>query len=236
MATVPYDISTFAVGDQVSGDIIFNHLSTRTITITTIDGWVETNPSENITGTMTKNGTTVTGSSVLIETDGTVTVTFSSPLTLVSGDLLRIVLNADASLPTTKVAGVAISMTGTIETSNEDNRYDVSFYLEGLIPAGKTVAGSVIPRQINLHTTDFYVQKSVNQSATSIIFLVRKNGVQVGTITLNSNGTKFLVLNQNPLNLADGDILTIFAPGASTHIDATLADVSITIKGFLGLG
>lgn len=236
MAVVPYDISTFAVGEQITGDIIFNHLATRQITITDIDGWVETNPSEVVTGTMSIDGVAVVGSSVSIGTDGTVTVSFSSPLTISPGELLRIVLNADAATPSTKVAGVAISMTSTIVTDNEDSRYDVAFYLESKIPAGVTVAGCIIPRQINLRSTDFYVQKSVNQTATSVIFLLRKNGVQVGTLLLSSTGGDVLTLTSNPLNLADGDILTIFAPGSNEYIDSTLSDVSISIKGFLGQG
>lgn len=235
--TVPYDLSSFAVGEQEASDIIFNFLSAREITLTEASGWVETNPSEIVTGTMTIDGVEVTGSVVSIGTDGTVTVTFPNPTTLSDGELLKIVLNSDADDPATKVGGVCITFKGTIETDHDDPRYDISFFIEGNIPSNRTVAAAIIQRQINIVNTGFHFKKNTEQQSSLVTFSIRNNGTQIGSITSSTGGATTLILNTSPYNFAEGDVFSIFAPGAEDDfIDTTLADVSVTFKGFLGLG
>ena len=236
MAVVPYDLCSFAVGDQTENDIIFTFMASREITLTDASGWVEGNPSEDITATLTIDGVDVADSSILIETDGTVTVTFTSPLVISAGEVMKIVLNADADVAT-QVRGVAITFTGTIVTENEDPRYDISFYLEGNIPSNRTIAAAIIPRQMRIESTGFQIKKNTEQQAASLVFFIYKNGVQIGSISSSSSGPVSLLMNSSTTNFEAGDILSIFAPGAEDDfIDTSLADVSVTFKGFLGLG
>jgi effector-binding domain-containing protein len=236
MPVVPYDLCSFAVGDQTEDDIIFTFMASREITLTDANGWVEGNPSEDITATFTVDGVEVTGSSVLIETDGTVTIIFASPLVISAGEVMKIILNADADVAT-QVRGVAVTFTGTIITDNEDPRYDISFYLEGKIPANRTIAAAIIPRQMHVESTGFQIKKNTEQQTASLVFFIYKNGVQIGSISSSSSGPVSLLMNSSTTNFEEGDILSIFAPGADGElIDNSLADVSITFKGFLGAG
>ena len=50
MATLAYDLNTFALKDATSGIVIFNHVATREIDLTGVAyGWVETAPSVDVT-------------------------------------------------------------------------------------------------------------------------------------------------------------------------------------------
>ena len=156
MPTLPYDLSTFAVKDCTSGIVVFNHLSSRDITITEGLGWVETPPSADVTAAINLNGTPIAGAGITITSGGVVTVTIPNPTTLNPGDHLQAVMNADADIPVTKASGVAVSFVAT-ESSDcyDDSRYDVAWYIEGLIPGGRAIAALVVPRQMHILDNEF---------------------------------------------------------------------------------
>lgn len=237
MSTLAYDISTFALKNAVAGVIIFNHLATREVVITSGYGWVETPPSADVNATFHVNGVEVSGAGVLIETDGTVTVTVPNPLTLDPGEHLQATMDADASVPVTKASGVAITLVAT-EGSDcySDNRYDVGFYIEGLIPAGRTVAAAVVPRQLHIKS-DVSWGTVITNATTLVSFEVRKNGSSIGSLVVQPNGAVVFMLTNGVQNFVAGDLLSIFAPGTlGQYVDATLQDLSVTFKGFLGPG
>jgi hypothetical protein len=235
MATVPYDICSFAVDDQGTGDIVFTFLASREITIEEGIGWVEVNPSEEIEATIYVDDVAVAGSSVVVGTDGTVTITIPSGFSLSPGEVIDIILDNGDGLAT-PLRGLGITLKATIETDNEDPRYDVSFFIEGRIPGNRTIAASVIPRQINIHSTGFQVKKNTEQLTGTLVFFIRKNGVQIGTISSSSSGPVSLIMNTSVTNFEEGDVFSIFAPGSDDELmDESLADISITFKGFIGV-
>ena len=237
MATLPYDLTTFALKDCTSGVIIFNHLATREIVITEGMGWVETAPSEDVTAAINLNGSPISGASITITSGGVVTVVIPNPTTINAGDLLQAVMNADADVPATKAAGVAVTFVAT-EGSDcyEDNRYDLGCYIEGTVPAGRTLTAIVIPRQMHILDNEFWGTTDTN-ATNNITLDVRKNGSSIGSIVVQNNGAVVFMISMGVQNFVKGDILSIFSPGTlGTDVDTTLQDLSFTIKAFLGPG
>ena len=237
MSTLAYDLSTFALKDCTSGVVIFNHLATREIVITEGLGWVETSPSADVTAAVNINGSPISGASITVSSGGVVTVTIPNPTTLNPGDQMQAVMNADASVPATKASGIAVTFVATEGTDcYEDNRYDMGYYIEGLIPAGRTVAAAVIPRQLHVLDTGFQGTQAVN-ATNNIVLDVRKNGSSIGSIVAQNNGATTFMLTNSLHNFVKGDVLSIFAPGSlGGNLDTSLSDLSVTLKGFLGPG
>ncbi len=231
----PYDISTYAVNEQGSNGLVFNFLSSRTVIFSDARGWVEIAPSQTVTATLYKNGVAVSGSSISIDTAGVVTITAPFPITIVPGDRLTIRMNADADLPATKVAGVAFTFFGEeqVET-DEDDRYDVSFFIQGKLPAGRRVAAAPVVRCFDITDRDSWVERASEASVLLLTFILEKNRLQIGVLVLEANKRWKVHLDGDVVNFDVGDVFSILSPGISGEfVDETLADMSVTFKGFL---
>lgn len=109
--------------------------------------------------------------------------------------------------------------------------YDVSTYI-----ADKRPSGAVAFRHNFTKAVDFAANFALSESdavvaaTASAVFLVKKNGTQVGTLTFAASGTvgTFATTGGTAKSFVAGDILEITAP---TPQDATLSGVSITLAG-----
>jgi hypothetical protein len=109
--------------------------------------------------------------------------------------------------------------------------YDVSMYI-----ADKRPSGAVAFRHNFTKAVDFAANFALSESdavvaaTASAVFLVKKNGTQVGTLTFAAAGTvgTFATSGGAAVSFVVGDILEITAP---TPQDATLSGVSITLAG-----
>lgn len=238
MADFPYDLNTYALPEQDTlGDVLFNHLSTRDISLSELAGWVEVAPSEIVTGSLYINAVDQ-GTGISISAGGVVTNDIVFPIVLAPDDSIQILADANAATPATKVKGLALTFVGK-ETSDcyEDSRYDFGTFIEGRTPAGRTIAALTVPRQLHLVDDEHWVTTDTNP-ATTVNFSLRKNGTQFGSIIINTSGASVLLMNTAVENFAKGDVISILAPGSEPNfVDAgTMQDLSITLKGFLGQG
>ena len=231
----PYDLSTYAIDEEGIGGIIFNFLSPRNVTLTDLKGWVERAPSADISGSLYLNGSIVSGVTVSISSGGVVSSNFTG-LSLSQGDTLRITLNSNADTGT-RVRGTSIVFVGTEDDDLDiDQRYDVGFFINGIIPAGRVVAACVVPRNFYISGSRVELEAATNPSVFPQNFLIYKNDSQVGTITISSNGYTFNLINGNE-NFVTDDVLKIITPGTiGQFIDDDLQDLSITFEGYLGSG
>lgn len=106
-------------------------------------------------------------------------------------------------------------------------RYDVSFYLQGLMLDGESLFQLVLSQPVVFqNSTDrtYYAKAGTAATATTVLTL-KKNGTQFGTITWASSGTDGTFSIPGDTSFVAGDLFTIVAPGTA---DATLANVALT--------
>jgi hypothetical protein len=109
--------------------------------------------------------------------------------------------------------------------------YDVPTYI-----ADKRPAGAVAFRHTFTKAVDFAANFALSDAdalaaaTASAVFLIKKNGTQVGTLTFAASGTTgtFASTGGTAVSFVVGDILEIVAPNPQ---DATLLGVSITLAG-----
>lgn len=113
--------------------------------------------------------------------------------------------------------------------------YDMAFYISGAMidSTGSATVGSFIAsRAITIPSgATGSVAKSAVASTGTAIYDIKKNGSAAGTITFTSSATGVFAA-ASPISLAAGDVLTIVNPAS---LDATIADISVTIIGYAAL-
>lgn len=99
--------------------------------------------------------------------------------------------------------------------------------------AGKPSASEIVLRTAFVEGVDFSVNLSgsVGTSETAAtaatVFTLKKNGTSFGTVTFTGSTGAFVAASAT--SFTSGDVLSVHAP---TSPDSTLADISITLKGF----
>lgn len=238
MADFPYDLNTYSIPElDTLNDVMFNHVSSREITLSELFGWVENNPSDTVTGSLYLNGVDQ-GTGISVSSSGVVTNDIVFPILLVPGDQLQILADANAATVVTSILGLSITFVG--KESNDcyvDNRYDFGVYLEGRVPAGRVIAALTVPRQLHIVSDEHWVATDTNPAAT-VNFSIRKNGVQFASVIINTLGGSSFIMTNPVENFAKGDVISILAPGSiPDFVDAgVMQDLSITLKGFCGIG
>jgi hypothetical protein len=113
--------------------------------------------------------------------------------------------------------------------TGEGLAYDVGLFCEGRPEAGETVLRFVVVRAFEL-AASLTGSRAHAEVATSapVVFSVRKNGVQFGTVNFAGASQTATFTAAAPTALAVGDRLTVVAPFTQ---DPALADVSITLAG-----
>lgn len=233
----PYDLNTYSIPElDTAGDVMFNHLASRTIILSEMNGWVENNPSEAITGSLYINGVDQ-GTGISISTGGVVTNNISFPFTLNSGDHIQILADSVAGTATTSVEGLAVTFVGTEAMGPEDKRYDYAFFVEGKIPAGRTIAAIAVPRQMYIDSDEHWANVVINPSA-NITLTLNKNGSPFGSLIISTTGVSTLLMTNTVENFAEDDVISIFTPGTpGTFVDGgVVQDLTVTFKGFCGIG
>ncbi|AGH31476.1 hypothetical protein LOKG_00040 [Loktanella phage pCB2051-A] len=108
--------------------------------------------------------------------------------------------------------------------------YDITHFFAGKFAADEVVQQHIVSRAFSLPGTlaGSQVAAATPASATYVLNL-RKNGASFANITFNTGGG-IAITSASGATFAIGDVLSIVAP---TTPDATLADVSLTLKGKL---
>lgn len=101
----------------------------------------------------------------------------------------------------------------------------LSVFCSGKPAASEVIGGGVSPYTMTLSAANS-LAKSLVAATASTTFTIRKNGTQVGTIVFSAAGTVGVFTITTPA-VALADYVTVHAPATP---DATLADISITLK------
>lgn len=105
--------------------------------------------------------------------------------------------------------------------------YDISFWAAGLMENNETLFGIIAVRDFTIPVGLPNAQAVAGTAANAeTVVTLKKNGVQIGTITWAAAGTSGTFSVPGTVTFSAGDVLTIKAPVSA---DTTLKDVTITI-------
>jgi len=105
--------------------------------------------------------------------------------------------------------------------------YDIGFFAAGKPGASAICARYATPRAVALLVgLPGSVASAETASTGNVSFDLQVNGVSKGSVTFNASSTGSFTFS-NAVNLVSGDVVKLIGPGTQ---DATLADVSITLK------
>lgn len=107
-----------------------------------------------------------------------------------------------------------------------DSTYDIALYAAGPVAASETLLRFVCARAFTIPAGTAGAASVVTPPTLDVTMTLRKNGVTFGTVYWPVGAPNGTVNVPTPTAFAWGDILTIVA---QPFLDATLADVSITL-------
>lgn len=127
-----------------------------------------------------------------------------------------------------------VSSSWVFVSGTEDETYDLAVTVSGSPANSAIVLRFIAPRQFTL-PEDFLgsLASAVTAATASTVFTVKRNdSTTEGTITFAASGTTgaFSQSTTGDMVFAAGDVLSIEAPASA---DATLANISVTFRGFL---
>ena len=158
---------------------------------------------------------------------------------ITNGQLLQWNSSLEKFVPFTLDAA-SVPYSGTLESTNiadaldeiEErtlfDRYDISFYAQGLIAETEILFRLVTRRPFTLPAdTSQYVSSASSPSAGTASFSLQKNGVQFGTLTFTSSDEGVFSI-PGDTSFAAGDVLSVVA---AATVDTNLRDVTMTLAG-----
>lgn len=110
--------------------------------------------------------------------------------------------------------------------------YDIGIFLQGSYTANQLVVLLKLERQVRFQANFLPSTATIGTNPTSIItFPINQNGVQIGSLAINTSGVATFSTNSSSGVLFNtGDILEIVAPATT---DATAANVGIILSGLI---
>jgi hypothetical protein len=174
-----------------------------------------------ITGQALTPPTIADGEAALLTSDGT-NIRLAGTVIAALGDIADVVLAGLAP-------GHMLRRNGASQWVGEETPYDLSFFLPGTYSSGALMAQIVLDRAVTFPDGLSGAQGYAGITATaSAVLDLQKNGANIGTITFTSAGSTAAFAMTGALSFAAGDRLSIVNEDPA---DATLADVSLTLKG-----
>lgn len=121
--------------------------------------------------------------------------------------------------------------TGASKWENLNTSYNIAVSITGVMVNSEVLLQYVFPQAVKLPASLTGSQAKAGTAATaSTVVTINKNGSSIGTITWAISGTVATFSFSSAISFAAGDILSLVAPVSA---DATLANVGITLAGFL---
>lgn len=106
--------------------------------------------------------------------------------------------------------------------------YDIGVTLNGTIGNVDVVRFSVVRAFTLPEDLTGSIAESQSPATASTTFTIKKNGASIGTIVWDAGETEGVFTFAAEVDFAADDLLQVTGPGSA---DASLADVSITLKG-----
>jgi hypothetical protein len=112
-----------------------------------------------------------------------------------------------------------------------DQPYDLAFSVFDKPMASEQVVRFIVPRNIKI-PANFVGSRAVAETAATAqtVFVVKKNGTQIATITFGISGSTATFSTQAEVSFIAGDKLVVEAPASP---DLTLANIDFTIAALL---
>jgi hypothetical protein len=138
----------------------------------------------------------------------------------------------------TQVEPVAPSQpTSTVPKQYVDNAisnvaiYDVGCFSQGKPEASSALLKLVSPRNFELPAgLAGSIAKAATGANAQAVFSIKKNGVQVGTLTFAAAATSGTFSSASIQTIGVGDVLEISSPASQ---DSSLSDIAVTLAGTL---
>jgi hypothetical protein len=164
------------------------------------------------------------GEAALLTSDGINVRVAGSGAAMIAalGDITDVVLAAPAP-------GHMLRRNGSNQWVNEETPYDLSMFLPGVYSAGALMAQIVFDRAVSF-PVDFASSAGYSgvTATAGTVLDVQKNGVNIGTITFDNLGNTATFSLAGGASFVVGDRISILNENPA---DATLADLSITLRG-----
>jgi hypothetical protein len=130
------------------------------------------------------------------------------------------------------IKGNSVRIIGSygLASTSPSMTYDVSIFVSGQPPVVDEIYRQAFTQDVRFDGNFLGSRATARINPTANAqFIVKKNGTQVGVVTLTSSGTHtFTTTGGNPVLMAPGSFLTVTPPNPQ---DASLADVGITLAG-----
>jgi hypothetical protein len=109
--------------------------------------------------------------------------------------------------------------------------YDIGGFSQGKPDVSSSLFRLAAPRAFTLPANlAGSIAKAGTAATASTVFIIKKNGSQIGTMTFAAGGSTASFSLASQVSVAVGDIIDMVAPATQ---DATLSDVSVTIAATL---
>ena len=232
--SLPYDMSFFVAGIPTADMIVGVFPVPRTVFIdsaaTTHQAAAETAATAE-TVFIINVGATQVGTVTFAAAATTGTVAFSADVTLAAGDILKMIAPAtpDATLEDISVmlVGCASTVSDCTPLDEVTVPYDMSFFISGTPDTASRLLGAFpISRTVFIDSAAIsHIAVAEVGPAAETVYIVKKNTIQVGTVTFAAAATTGTVNFPLDVSLAAGDVLKLVAPASP---DLTIQDAAVT--------
>lgn len=235
ISSLPYDMSFFFAGTpDVANGLLGSFPIPRTVFIDSLatnhQATAETAPTAE-TIFIIKVGNTQVGTVTFAAASTVGTVAFGADVTLIPGNVLKLVAPA---VPDTTIADVAIILAGCASILSDcapvgDTTvpYDMAFFVAGSPDTPSRLLGAFpVTRSVFIESTaSTHVAVAEVGPAAETVYIIKKNGTNVGTVTFAAAATTGTVAFSADVSLVAGDIFKLVAPVTP---DTTIADMAVT--------
>lgn len=239
LTSLPYDIAFFVSGTPTDASVTLgSFVAVRSVFVSSTAlhrAVADTGPAAQTVYPIYQNNTQV-GSVTFAAGQTTGSVSFNADITLLAGQLLRLVAPAS---PDTTISDVAVIIDGCASIVSEcadlpgaplTLPYDMSFFVPGTPDTGDLILGMFVVSRTVFISSASTTHEAVAEVAPSAqtVYSIQEGATSVGTVTFEAGQTIGSVVLSGDVTLSPGDVLKLISPASP---DLGISDVAVTISG-----